>query len=548
MNAEPRRGGLAAAPRQPPGPPAKPTGPSAPEYFALAGVTFRDGDQRVFPRTDWTVRADEHWAVLGPNGAGKSLFARTLTGQEVPLAGDIRWTFAGDASPEALVALVSPHTHREVLAHESSFYQSRWHSGLAEGETTVRQFLSQEAVEGINPFEVSARRRNRQAFARHRREAVRWLGIAPLLARKLIHLSSGEMRKALLARALTGQPRWLLLDEPFTGLDQATRRRLQQVIARLLRRGLKVLVLTSRPDEIPAAVTHVLLLNRHRVLAQGDRATVLRHPLARRLVANAAAAGRVGAVGRPPRHGQGEAGSAAPRGEADALVEFRNVTVRYGAKTILWHVTWTLRRGERWALLGPNGSGKTTLLSLIQGDSPQAYAHDIRLFGRSLETTQALWLARRRLGWLSPELHLHHPGGWSCLNVVCSGFAGSIGLHEAVSAHRRRIARAWLQRVGLGACAEAAWEALSLGDQRLVLLARALVKRPELLVLDEPGQGLDRRHRHLVLDTVDAVLRETGAGLLFVTHHPRELPACMTHELRLRQGRAFAHRRGGVVS
>lgn len=555
MNAKLRRANPAAAISKPFASPSGQRAPRSSEFFALAGGTFRGGDRLVFPRTNWTVCADQQWAVLGPNGAGKSLFARALTGHAVPVTGDLRWTFAGEASPEALVTLVSPHTHREVLAQESSFYQSRWHSGLAEGEFTVRRFLSQDAVEGINPFEVKARRCDREVFARHRHEAVRLLGIAPLLARKLIHLSNGEMRKVLLARALARRPRWLLLDEPFTGLDVTTRRRLQRMIAQLMRRGLKVLVVTSRPDEVPAAATHLLLIERHRVVAQGHRATMLRHPLTLGLSADAAArsAGTVdppqAGAAKAQRRGGGKTPPAWHRSpNATALVEFRNVTVRYGAKRILRNVTWALRRGERWVLLGPNGSGKTTFLSLIQGDNPQAYAQDIRLFERSLETTRALWLARRRLGWLSPELHLHHPTGWSCLEVVCSGFAGSIGLHEAVSLRRQRTARGWLRRLGLDGRAEAALEELSLGDQRLVLLARAVVRRPELLVLDEPCQGLDRRHRHLVLGAVDAVVRETDASLLFVTHHRRELPACVTRELRLRQGQAFARRWAGGAS
>lgn len=539
MNAKRRRtkpaaisGTLAApAPNQP--------GWKAPGFFVLAGATFRDGDRVVFPRTDWTVRADQQWAVLGPNGAGKSLFARALTGQVVPVAGEVHWSFGGEVSPESAVALVSPHTHREVLAHESSFYQSRWHSGLAEGESTVRGFLSREAVEGINPFEISPKRRDGRVFARQRREAVELLGLGPLWRRKLVHLSNGEMRKVLLARALVRRPRWLLLDEPFVGLDVATRQRLHRVVGRLMRSGLKVLILTSRPDEIPAAVTHLLLIDRHRVVAQGERAAMLRHPLAQRLKVDAVT--ESARVGRPTSPGECSPTRSVPETPPDgALVEFRKVNVRYGAKRILRDVTWTLRRGERWVLLGPNGSGKTTLLSLIQGDNPQAYPQDIRLFGRSLETTQALWLARQRVGWLSPELHLHHPTGWSCLDVVCSGFFDSIGLHEPVSARRRRIARVWLDRLGLAARAANALGELSLGDQRLVLLARATVKRPDLLVLDEPCQGLDRRHRRLVLDLVDAVVRETGASLLFVTHHPGESPACVTHRLRLRQGQVFA--------
>lgn len=219
------------------------------------------------------------------------------------------------------------------------------------------------------------------------------------------------------------------------------------------------------------------------------------------------------------------------------LVELNHVTIRLGNTRILDDVTWTMRRGENWALLGPNGSGKTTLLSLIQGDNPQAYALDIRLFGLKPNTTQTLWHLRRRIGWLSPELHLHYPAGWSCLDVVCSGFLNTVGLYEPCTSRQRAVARDWLRRFGLASHAESSFGELSLGDQRLVLLARAVVKKPKLLVLDEPCQGLDSTHRLSVLATVDKVIRQTRAGLIFVTHHAQEMPACITHVLKLKSGR-----------
>ena len=206
-----------------------------------------------------------------------------------------------------------------------------------------------------------------------------------------------------------------------------------------------------------------------------------------------------------------------------------------------------MRQGEHWALLGPNGSGKTTLLSLIQGDNPQAYALDLRLFGRKSGTTQTHWHLRRQIGWLSPELHLHYPAGWSCLNVVCSGFLNTVGLYEPCSSRQRAAARNWLRWFGLAGHAGDWFGELSLGDQRLALLARAVVKKPKLLVLDEPCQGLDAAHRRSVLATVDKVIHQTRAGLIFVTHHTNEMPACISHILELKSGRIQNRRKKRVA-
>jgi molybdate transport system ATP-binding protein len=536
------------------------------------------------------MRVDEQWAMVGPNGSGKSLLTRAIAGQEAPVRGEVlhAWIEEGRhdsriapwdheppgtspspcplpaargeggrrpgegrflessgtrqpakaCPPGPSVALVSPHTHRAVVARESSFYQSRWHSGLDEGQLTVGGFLSQEHVEDINPFEVDPPRSPRRAFLKRRRETLCLLGLETLGRRKLIHLSSGEMRKTLLAHALLEAPRLLVLDEPFTGLDAATRLLLRRVVGQLMRDGLNVLVVTSRPEEIPMQATHLLLVQGHRVVAQGPKATLLRHPLLCQLRAAAA---------RDPRSAPATRNHAsrAERRSWPVLVDMRDITIRFGPKPILQHLTWQLRRGENWALLGPNGSGKTTLLSLIQGDNPQVYAQNIRLFGLSPDSTQALWQARQYVGWMSPELHLHYPPDCRCLEVVCSGFFDSIGLYQHCSARQQAQARQWLRRLGLGNVSGTALGELSLGDQRLVLLARAMVKRPRLLVLDEPCQGLDRRHRRTMLAVADQVVRTTGASLIFVTHHRDEMPPCITHQMRLKAGRVIEQGRRG---
>lgn len=231
------------------------------------------------------------------------------------------------------------------------------------------------------------------------------------------------------------------------------------------------------------------------------------------------------------------------RGEP--LVEFRNVSVSSGRRRILHDVTWTLHEGECWALRGPNGAGKTTLLSLIQGDHPQAYAQNIRLFGRRADSTRTLWQTRQQLGWMSPELHHHYPEQWEAFDVVCSGFFNTMGLYEPCSRSRRRLAWQWLHDLGLAAHAHQPFGELTFGQQRLALLARAAVKRPRLLILDEPCQGLDAAQRRTLLAMVDRVVDQTPASLIFVTHHADELPRCITHLMRLNAG---CVRQAGPVS
>ena len=513
--------------------------------LTLDDVSLRHGERVVFRHTRWTWHRGEQWAILGPNGAGKSLLASVLDGTAIVCQGEIHCDFAAGPGTglaevflDKAVALLSPLVQRDLVTREGSFYQSRWHSGFGEGHGTVAEFLSPASVAAINPFEVGARRGQTRLFRQQRRWCIRWLGLENLQRRKLLWLSNGEQRKVLLAHMLLRSPRLLILDDPFGGLDSATRFRLKQVVQRLRRAGLPVLIVTSRPDEILSDTTHALLVQDYRVIAQGKKNGVLQHPLVRTLKQNSKVPARATGAGARPRRPRLAAGR--------PLIELNRVTVQLGRERVLDAVTWTMHPGEHWALLGPNGSGKTTLLSLIQGDNPQAYAVDIRLFGVQPQSTRTFWQNRQRLGWVSPELHLHYPPGWSCQDVVCSGFTNTVGLYQAGTRRQKAAARTWLREVGLEEKADAFLGELSLGDQRLVLLARAMVNQPRLLILDEPCQGLDAAHRRQVLGEVDRLVQRTRAGLIYVTHHHREMPACITHVLRLQHGRvASAGRKKG---
>jgi molybdate transport system ATP-binding protein len=514
-------------------------------FLSLNGASFRLGDDVVFERTSWVLHRDEQWAILGANGSGKSLLADALRGRLPLIEGELRCHFRapGGLTAEEAIGLVS-FEERRADVHDLAA-QSRWNSLEEESSQSVREFLSYERVMQINPFEVTDRhRRGRPAFERRRRAATRLLDVATFLDRRLLSLSNGETQRVQLARALCQPLRLLILDEPFVGLDSATRTHFQQTLERLMATGLRIIVITTRPEDLPAHVTHLLCVDSRQVLWAGPRREIpariaavnqwklgdLRQPSVPRRFASS---GRLAfaakkPVALPPRDDPGSG--------ATELVRMRDVTVSYGEKDILRNLNWTVRAGESWALLGPNGSGKTTLLSLILGDNPQAYSNDVTVFGRQRGDGESIWQLKTRIGWVSPELHLHFDPNESCLAAVLSGFHDTIGLFEQPSSRQRAEARHWLARFELLDFERAPLAALSAGQQRMVLLARALVKTPPLLVLDEPCQGLDPAHRKDFLRAVEKLVRENSATVIYVTHRDDEIPPSIKKVLRLSRG------------
>jgi molybdate transport system ATP-binding protein len=377
--------------------------------------------------------------------------------------------------------------------------------------------------------------------------AVALLQAASFLDRTLISLSNGERQRIQLARALAHPMRLLILDEPFTGLDAATRAHFHAVLEWLMGTPLRVLLIVTRLEDLPRHITHVLCVNQCRVLAAGRRAEILSLPQVQRLLATP----RTGTIRSADIPVRPHAGTRDPARDVEAvppippfcgqecprsfpvLARLRNATVRYGDTVILRNINWTVRAGESWALLGPNGSGKTTLLSLILGDNPQVYTNEIVLFGRRRGSGESVWDIKRHIGWVSPELHLHFNAAATCFEVVASGFHDTMGLFQPATARQRAAARQWLARFQLLAYAGRPLFSLSAGLQRMVLLARALVKRPRLLILDEPCQGLDAAHRRCFVRAVEALIRARAVTVIYVTHRPDEIPRAITRVLRL---------------
>jgi molybdate transport system ATP-binding protein len=502
----------------------KSTMPSRP-ILELKSVSIRAGNQLLFPKTCWSIDRDQNWMVSGKNGSGKTLLARAIAGEVPVVAGEIRYNLRSRAGklPEDCISLVSFEQQRAAAG--DGLAAERWFSG--EPSLSIGRFLSQELVEEINPFEVRPHRHQTPAaFRRHRQKILDLLQIRALLRRRVRTLSNGEMRKVLIARALLKKPGLLILDDAFAGLDVEYRRHLKHVLEDLMNIGrIRILLMDSMLQDLPRSITHILLLKNCRVVAQGPVRRMRSHPRF----------GQSVNTGRPLISSDFLPKTSATR-KPEKLVQLEEVSIQYNRNTLLSNVNWIIHRGESWALTGPNGSGKSTLLSVINGDNPQAYANRVSLFGRRRGTGESLWSIRKRIGFISSELHLHFSEDLSCLDTVISGFFESYGLYGRPSAEKRRAAQQMLKLFGLAGSAHHPFQSLSTGVQRMVLLARALVKSPDVLLLDEPCQGLDDENREKFLGTIGALLRRRKTTVVYVTHRTEEIPAEIERMLVLKGG------------
>jgi molybdate transport system ATP-binding protein len=493
----------------------------------LKNISLRAGDRLCFPNTCWMVARNQNWVVAGGNGSGKTLLARALAGEVPVVEGEILYHFRPPANklPEDCVALIS--FEQQKAAAGDGLAAERWLN--ADQSISVSRFLSQELVEEINPFEVRPRREQTpSAFRRQRRKVLEWLQIGPLLRRRIPSLSNGEMRKVLIGRALLRKPKLLILDDAFAGLDFGYRRHLKSVLDNLMKtRQVHLMLMDPLLQDLPRGITHILLLKDCRVLAQSPIRSMRSNTRIRRFLKARTSMSPVNSLPKV----------SAPQAP-EKLVQLEDVSVRYDGRDILSKVNWIIRRGESWALTGPNGSGKSTLLSIINGDNPQAYANRVFLFGRLRGTGESVWSIRKRVGFISSELHLHFPENQSCLETVISGFFELFGLPDRPSAEKRSAALQMLERFGLAGSTHHPFQSLSTGAQRMVLLARALVKSPDLLLLDEPCQGLDSENRAKFLSLVKMLLRRRKTTVVYVTHRAEEIPKEIKRMLRLKDGGA----------
>jgi molybdate transport system ATP-binding protein len=467
----------------------------------LSRVSAWISEQVLLGEIDLSMGPGEHWAVLGANGSGKSALGRLLCGELEIVTGTM--------SPVGRAEFVAFETVEEILEIERYNDDSDFIDCLDHG-TLVRDFILKDRYTD-EPRLV---------------ELARQLDFVDLLERGIRFLSTGEMRKVTICRALLRQPQLLVLDEPFDGLDQASCAALQQLIVDCAGQGIRIVLLLNRFSEILPLISHVAYIQDCSLVASGPKDELLHSEALRRLHAFH--------YTLPAHLPERDAAHVAPPLPPDEpLIEMRDVAVSYGEKPVLNQLTWSVQPGEHWQISGPNGAGKSTLLSLVSGDHPQAYANDIRLFGRQRGTGESVWQIKQQLGLLSTAFQQNYRVGVTAKLAVISGFFDSIGVYGQYTPQQQEIALQWLQILHLEQHRDTPLRNLSYGEQRLILLARAMVKQPRLLILDEPCQGLDDINRQMVLKLVDYLAAAGQTQLLYVTHHGEDRLDCITHHLQL---------------
>ena len=349
-----------------------------------------------------------------------------------------------------------------------------------------------------------------------RDELLERFGLSALLDKEIILLSSGELRKLQLTKALLRKGSRLIIDNPFIGLDAAARQSLNDVLRDISKEGQPELVLVlSREGDIPDYADRIVRMD-------GGASDSGRFDTEHEWHPGHAFGTELGRIPDSIK----ALGDCIPQNEV--VAELKDISIRFGDRTILKDLNWTIRSGEKWALQGRNGSGKSTLLSIICADIPQAYACDVSLFGRKRGTGESIWDIKRNIGYVSPELHRAYCHDVPVLDVVASGTHDRYGMYVKTGEELIPQCEFWMDMFGISQLSGRSFLKISSGEQRLALLARAFVKDPELLILDEPLHGLDETNRERTRCIIDAFASRKGKTIIMVSHYEEDFPSCIT--------------------
>ncbi|MEA3427385.1 MAG: ATP-binding cassette domain-containing protein [Bacteroidota bacterium] len=482
---------------------------TASPLLQVNGLTVQLSGRPVLQELSFTIQPGEKLAVIGASGSGKTTLIKALAGQCFS-SGTIR--FQNGTTPRIAV-IAQQHQFRNLSNLSSFYYQQRFNSNDSEDAQTVMEALEETG-----------------AVASAIAETLTLLGIGQISDTRLIQLSNGEHKRFQLAKALLQNAEWLLLDNPYTGLDITARQMLNTILDDLSQRGIQYLLVTS-PSDVPASVTQVTELSGGKLGVMLSRQD---HVLARPVIKPSFLPGDTFIASCktiPPAY---------TYPDFSVAIRMVNTSVVYHGRTILDTINWEVKKGECWSVSGHNGSGKSTLLSLVNGDNPQAFANEIYLFDKRKGSGESIWDIKQRIGYVSPELHHYFDATATAFEVVASGLFDTIGLFRQLSQQQRSITNQWLALLDITALGQKSFRQLSNGQQRLVLLARALVKNPPLLILDEPCQGLDSDLSARFIALVDMICVEMQKTLIYVSHYKEEIPSCVTRSLELMQGRVAA--------
>ena len=459
----------------------------------LKNAIAKKPEWRLAEPINFSLNEGEHLAIIGRNGGGKSMLVDMITGKHPVFPDTINYSFTEPYNNLKHI------TFRDTYGGDNDrtyFLQQRWNqTEIDEGTPTIGSKLEEAFT--LAGEDTPERRR----FQKH---LYKLFHLEDLLDKYIILLSSGELRKYKLVANLFTKPKVLIIENPFIGLDAETRDQVKELLKTLaLEQGMQIILVLSKMDGMKF-VSDIKVKTDFQI-EHCPHAIMVKHEPT------------VPPVPQP-------------------VIKFSHVTIRYGERTILNDLNWVVLKGEHWALTGQNGSGKSTLLSLVCADNPQSYACDISLFGHKRGSGESIWDIKKHIGYVSPEMHRSYKQNIPALQIVASGLKDTIGLYFRPTKQEKDICIEWMNLFGIKHLADRKFLEMSSGEQRLVLLARAFVKFPDLLILDEPLHGLDLCNRNLVKTIVDRYMFENpDRTLIYVTHYENELPNCIDNSLYLKR-------------
>ncbi|MEX2568284.1 MAG: ATP-binding cassette domain-containing protein [Cyclobacteriaceae bacterium] len=491
-------------------------------FMSIQNATIRHLGKTLFQNLNFTVKNGESWAILAASGKEKTAFLETLLGRTSIVEGKISRNFAlayqqkksekGEINSfRDLIAIVTQKYPFKNKANQQNFYyQQRFNSSESEEAATVAEHLC-EVVAPVKGYW-------------DRKKVMELFNLNTLADKSLIKLSNGESRRLGLASAVLKNPMLLLLDMPLTGLDVATRRDFDRLLKIIIQSGIQVIMTTS-VDEIPAAIHKKGMIRKGQLEELSDKSNL-------KLLNGLVSENRFS-----PNRSLSALLTDYRLENYQIIVKLNRVTIRYESKIILDQVDWLVKPGDGWLIKGPNGAGKSTLISLVLGENPQAYANDMLLFDRKRGTGESIWEVKKPMGFVSPELSRYFPANQTCLKVVLSGLFDTMGLFRKILPEQEKLGMEWLEAFGLAHLANLGLRQISLEEQRLCLLARAMIKHPQLLVLDEAAQGMDDEMRYYFKNTVDQIAKQTNLTLIYVSHYDEDVPESVDKILNLEEGK-----------
>jgi len=470
----------------------------------IENVTVSLGGKTVLNQINLNLQKDEHWAIIGHSGAGKTTLAKAIC-KSIFFRGNIEITNLTNPEIKPTVILIEQqHRFKNKSNVENFYYQQRYNSTDKEDASTVEEELN--------------------TLSNNTVEKEKWIAffsIQHILNKPLIQLSNGENKRLQLAKAMLKKPDLLILDNPFIGLDTLGRKSLQVGLNEITTQGISIILIAAEED-FPSCITNIAFLENGKILLRELKRGISTDDvndgvklIDDMLFKNCFTAQQI---------------------KYNIAIKMVNVNIQYNQNKILSNINWEVKAGERWCLTGPNGSGKSTLLSLITADNPQAYANEIYLFDKKRGSGESIWDIKKNIGYLSPELHLYFQQNETCFQTIASGFFDTIGLFRKPNNAQTELVLNWMKILHIAHLAEKYLNQLSLGEQRLVLLARALVKNPPLLILDEPCQGLDTQQTAFVKELIDQFCSSNNTTLIFVSHYEADIPSCVNNYIKLENG------------